>query len=70
MIPTAPGRDHRIVSGRVHITANTVTDPQEIDRRLKLFQERAGYYYENRNTFNGQWEKRISGLIAELDGIR
>ncbi|HTT03392.1 MAG TPA: PEP-utilizing enzyme [Steroidobacteraceae bacterium] len=67
--PTALGIDHRIVNGRIYITANTVTDPKEIERRLKLFQERAGYYYGNWNTLYAQWEKRLQGLIAEIDGI-
>jgi pyruvate,water dikinase len=68
--PTALGIDHRIVNGRVYITANTVTDPQEIEKRLKLFQERAGYYFENWNALYKQWEQRLRGLIAEVDGIK
>jgi pyruvate,water dikinase len=68
--PTALGIDHRIVNGRVYITANTVTDPQEIEKRLKLFQERAGYYFENWNALYKQWEQRLRGLIAEVDAIK
>jgi pyruvate,water dikinase len=68
--PTALGIDHRIVNGRIYITANTVTDPKEIERRLQLFQQRAGYYYENWNTLYGQWEQRMRRLIAEVDGIK
>jgi pyruvate,water dikinase len=68
--PTALGVDHRIVNGRVYITANTVTDPKEIERRLKVFQERAGYYYENWNKLYEQWQVRIRALIAEVDAIK
>src|SRR5262245_8666645 len=68
--PTALGIDHRIVNGRIYITANTVTDPSEIERRLKLFQERAGYYYQHWNTLYAEWEKRIRALIAEVDAIK
>ncbi len=49
MFPTALGIEHRILNGRIYITANPVTDREEIGRRLSLFQERAGYYYENWN---------------------
>jgi pyruvate, water dikinase len=68
--PTALGIDHRIVNGRVYITANTVTDPAEIEKRLALFQERAGFYFENWNKLYGEWTIRIKALIAEVDAIK
>jgi pyruvate,water dikinase len=68
--PTALGIDHRIVNGRIYITANTVTDPAEIQKRLALFQERAGYYFENWNRLYADWTKRIRALIAEVDAIK
>jgi pyruvate,water dikinase len=68
--PTALGIDHRILNGRVYITANTVTDPKQIESRLAIFQERAGYYYENWNRLYGQWRERINKLIVEVDGIK
>ena len=67
--PTALGVDHRIINGRIYITANTVTDPEEIERRLKVFQERAGYYYENWDDIYKEWQERILGLIREIDAI-
>lgn len=70
VFPTTLGVDHRIVNGRVYITASPVTDPAEIGRRLGIFQERAGHYYENWTTLYGQWEQRLKGLIAEIDGIK
>ena len=50
VFPTTLGIEHRIVNGRVYITANPVTDPDEIGRRAAVFGERAGYYYENWDT--------------------
>ena len=47
VFPTTLGIEHRIVNGRIYITAIPVTDPAEIEKRLAVFQERAGYYYEN-----------------------
>ena len=38
VFPTTLGIEHRIVNGRVYITANPVTDPEEIQRRLEIFQ--------------------------------
>jgi pyruvate, water dikinase len=68
--PTALGIDHRILNGRVYITANTVTDPKQIESRLAIFQERAGYYYENWDRLYGQWRERINKLIVEVDAIK
>ena len=68
--PTALGIDHRILNGRIYITANTVSDPKEIEKRLALFQERAGHYYENWNKLYGEWRERLNKLIATVDGIK
>jgi pyruvate,water dikinase len=67
--PTALGIEHRIVNGRVYITAHAVTDPEEVQRRLKVFQERAPHYYENWASLYGEWEQRLRALIAEVDAI-
>src|SRR6201982_3026920 len=66
VFPTTLGIEHRIVNGRVYITANPVTDPDEIGRRAAGFGERAGYYYENWDTLYQGWKMRIKGLIDEI----
>ena len=67
--PTALGIDYRVINGRIYITANTVTDPEEIQERLEVFQQRAGHYYENWTEIYGQWETRMGDLIQEMDAI-
>jgi len=69
VFPTTLGIEHRIVNGRVYITANPVTDPDEIGRRAAVFGERAGYYYENWDTLYQGWKTRIKGLIDEISSI-
>ncbi len=68
--PTAMGIDYRVINGRVYISANTVTDPAKIQERLAIFQQRAGHYYENWNTFFGEWEQRMGALIKEMNAIK
>jgi pyruvate, water dikinase len=46
VFPTTLGIEHRIVNGRVYITAIPVLDTDEIGRRAAIFGERASYYYE------------------------
>ena len=67
--PTALGIDYRILNGRVYITANTVTDPDEVQRRLEVFQRRATHYYENWDEIFAGWERRMLDLIAAMDAI-
>ncbi|MDX2936067.1 PEP-utilizing enzyme [Streptomyces ipomoeae] len=69
VFPTTLGIEHRIVNGRVYITANPVTDPEEIQRRLALFSERAGHYYENWDDLYQGWVTRITALIDEVQRI-
>jgi pyruvate,water dikinase len=64
------GIEHRIVNGRIYITANPGTDPAEIERRLSIFQERAGYYYENWDRLFREWKVRLENLIHELEAVR
>ncbi|MER5787153.1 PEP-utilizing enzyme [Streptomyces sp. NPDC001980] len=69
VFPTTLGIEHRIVNGRVYITANPVTDPEEIRRRLAEFSERAGHYYENWDELYQGWVTRVTGLIDEVQRI-
>ncbi len=69
VFPTTLGIEHRIVNGRVYITAIPVTDPAEIGRRAAIFEERAGYYYQNWDRLQNGWKSRMEGLIQEISAI-
>ena len=69
VFPTTLGIEHRIVNGRVYITANPVLDPAEVGRRAEVFGPRAGYYYENWDSLYEGWKERVRGLIAEIEAI-
>jgi hypothetical protein len=67
--PTTLGIEHRIVNGRVYITAIPVLDPAEVERRLAVFNQRAGYYFENWDRLYEGWKTRMRDLIGEIEGI-
>ena len=69
VFPTTLGIEHRIVNGRIYITAIPVTDPAEIEKRLAVFQERAGYYYENWDRLYEGWKERMAELIRQIEAI-
>jgi pyruvate,water dikinase len=68
-VPTALGIDHRIVNGRVYISAMPVTDPKEIERRAQVFQQRAFYYFGHWNEFYDRWKERMLALIRDTEAI-
>ena len=69
VFPTTLGIEHRIVNGRVYITANPVLDPAEIERRAAEFGPRAGYFFENWNSLYEGSKSRLRALIAEIESI-
>jgi pyruvate,water dikinase len=69
VFPTTLGIEHRIVNGRVYITANPVLDEAEVGRRAAEFGPRAGYYFEHWDELYEGWKDRMRGLIAEIEAI-
>jgi pyruvate,water dikinase len=67
--PAALGIDYRIHNGRVYISANAVTDPNEIEKRAAVFQERGGHYYANWSKLYAEWVERMKALIKAVDAI-
>jgi len=67
--PTTLGVEFRVLNGRVYITANAVGDPDEIARRLGIFQQRAAHYYENWDRLYAEWQVRIDTLIRDIEAL-
>jgi pyruvate,water dikinase len=68
-LPTTLGIDSRIINGRYYIGGNAVTDPAEIARRVKEFEQRAFYYYANWERLFAQWKEKLMGLIRETEAL-
>jgi pyruvate,water dikinase len=69
VFPTTLGIEHRIINGRVYITANPVLDPAEIERRAAEFGPRAAHYFEHWDELYEGWKDRLRALIAEVEAI-
>ena len=68
-IPTVLGIEHRVVNGYVYITANEVSDPEEIGKRLEVFLPRIGFYYENWDTLVTRWQAAVDTAIEQLTAL-
>ncbi len=68
-LPTTLGIDYRIISGRIYIGGNGVTDPAEISRRTEEFQRRAFYYYANWERLFAHWKDKMKALIREAESL-
>mgnify|MGYP000028208075 CR=1 FL=1 len=69
IIPPALGIDFRILNGYTYLTPVGVADPKEIEERIPLFMERAGYYFQNWDKLYDQWKVKIKGVIAEVEDL-
>jgi pyruvate,water dikinase len=69
VIPTVKGIEHRIINGRVFISAIPITDPAEIGSRVPHFEERAFYYFGKWNELYAQWNEKIKVLLAGIEAI-
>ena len=70
LIPPAMGIDYRVLNGYAYLTPVGVDDPAEIERRVPLFMERAGFYFGNWNDLYASWLEKIRALIAEMEQIQ
>lgn len=69
-LPTALGLDVRIVNGFVYICPLPVADPQEIGKRAKLFEERAGFYFQNWDSLYANWKKKMLASLEVMKSLR
>ncbi|MCW5653685.1 PEP-utilizing enzyme [Hydrogenophaga sp.] len=70
VLPAALGLDVRMVNGYVYICPMPVTDPAEIERRLGIFQERAGHYYKNWDHLYAQWKEKMTVVVRRMKALR
>ena len=68
-VPPALGIDHRVLYGWVYMSANPVTDAEEIGRRAQLFGKRAGFYFQNWDELYCRWRTKVQETIDELAAL-
>jgi len=69
-LPTALGLDVRVVNGFVYICPQPVVDPNEIGKRAKLFEERAGFYYQNWEKLYANWKEKMLASLEVMKNLR
>jgi phosphohistidine swiveling domain-containing protein len=65
-VPAAAGVDYRVVNGYVYISANPVTDPEQMAERSQFFQQRAGHYFEHWDELYARWREKMEALNREV----
>ena len=69
LIPPALGIDYRILNGYAYLTPVPVMDPAEIEARVPIFMERAGFYFMNWDDLYAKWLTKIKSLIGDMEAI-
>ena len=70
VLPAALGLDVRVVNGYVYICPLPVSDPKEIERRLAMFQERAGFYYRNWDDLYARWKEKMLASVGRMKALK
>jgi pyruvate, water dikinase len=68
-IPSSSGFVHRVLNGRLYLSAAEITDPKEIEGRVPTFMRRAGFYYERWGDLFVQWKEKMEAVIDELRAL-
>jgi pyruvate, water dikinase len=69
MIPPAYGVDYRILNGYVYLSP-VPAPAEEIEARVPLFMERAGFYFQNWDRLYADWLVKIRSLVQEMTELR
>jgi pyruvate,water dikinase len=69
MIPPAYGVDYRILNGYVFLSP-VPAPAEEIEGRVPLFMDRAGFYFGNWDRLYDDWLVKIRNLVQEMNELR
>ncbi|MGH3863347.1 PEP-utilizing enzyme [Actinokineospora sp.] len=69
MIPPAYGVDYRILNGYVYLSPVPAPE-EEIESRVPLFMERAGFYFANWDRLYDDWLVKIRDLVKQMNELR
>ena len=68
MVPPAYGVDFRILNGYVYLSP-VPAPPEDIEARVPLFMERAGFYFGNWNELYDGWLVKMRTLVQEMTDL-
>jgi len=69
VIPPAYGVDFRILNGYAYLSP-VPAPPEDIESRVPLFMERAGFYFGNWDHLYDEWLVKIRSLVQEMSELR
>lgn len=69
MIPPAYGVDYRILNGYVYLSP-VPAPAEEIEARVPLFLDRAGFYFGNWDRLYADWLVKIRDLVQQMTQLR
>jgi pyruvate,water dikinase len=66
VMPPSLGTEYRVLNGYVYISANDVTDSDELTKRGVLFARRGGHYYRRWDELFKRWVEKVEDATLEL----
>jgi pyruvate,water dikinase len=68
-VPPSLGVEWRILNGYFYVSANSVTDEEELARRAEEFERRGGHYYEHWDELYARWVEKVEAATGELAAL-
>ena len=59
-----------VLNGYVYIKPYSVQDPEEIQKRDGIFNQRSGYYYQNWDQFFERWKARAAKIVEDMESVQ
>jgi pyruvate, water dikinase len=69
MVPPANGVDYRILNGYVYLSP-VPAPPEDLEARVALFTERAGFYFANWDRLYDDWLVKIRDLVGQMTELQ
>ena len=69
MLPEAGGSVFRVLNGYIYNTSLSVADPDTVEHRTGIFEERWAYTLMNWDRLVAEWEKQVRATIKEIENL-
>jgi pyruvate, water dikinase len=69
VVPPSLGTEYRILNGYVYVSANDVTDGDELARRAAVFARRGGHYYRDWDELYERWVEKVEDATRALEAL-
>lgn len=69
-VPPSLGVDMRLLHGYVYVSPSSITDEEQVHKRVPTFMKRAGHYFHHWPEISEKWVGKVEALTKEVEKIQ